>query len=117
LMAEQIDWINELGGMSFAAGRSARSAAHLYAWAERSDYAWPYVPETEARSPLAGTIASPPDLPPAPVCQVLPENGVVDVDPHRTLGRTQIRVGMDPAVDPGAVAALTACVDYVVERL
>ena len=117
LMAEQIDWMNEQGGMSFAADRSARSAAHLYDWAERSDYAWPFVTETEARSPVVGTIEFPPDVDAARVCQVLRENGVVDVEPYRKLGRNQIRVGMYPAVDPDDVAALTACVDYVVERL
>jgi phosphoserine aminotransferase len=28
-----------------------------------------------------------------------------------------LRVGMFPAVDPDDVTALTACIDYVVERL
>jgi phosphoserine aminotransferase len=44
-------------------------------------------------------------------------NGIVDVEPYRKLGRNQLRVGMFPAIDPGDVAALTACVDYLVERL
>src|SRR5699024_6372837 len=71
LMAEQIDWMNEQGGMSFAAGRSMRSAAHLYDWAERSDYAWPFVTETDARSPVVGTIEFTPDLDAARVGQAL----------------------------------------------
>jgi phosphoserine aminotransferase len=44
-------------------------------------------------------------------------NGIVDTDGYRKLGRNQLRVGMFPAVEPADVAALTACVDYVVERL
>jgi hypothetical protein len=48
---------------------------------------------------------------------VLRENGIVDTDSYRKLGRNQLRVGLFPAVDPADVAALTACVDYVVERL
>ena len=44
-------------------------------------------------------------------------DGVVDTEPYRKLGRNQLRVGMFPAVDPDDVAALTACIDYVVERL
>ena len=44
-------------------------------------------------------------------------NGVVDTEPYRKLGRNQLRVGMFPAVDPDDVSALTACIDYVVERL
>lgn len=117
LMAEQIDWMNEHGGMEFAAGRSAKSAAYLYDWAERSDYAVPFVAEVEARSPVVGTIDFTDQVDAKAVCHVLRDNGVVDVEPYRKLGRNQIRVGMYPAVDPDDVAALTACVDYVVERL
>ena len=51
------------------------------------------------------------------VAKILRENGVVDVDPYRKLGRNQLRVAMFPAVDPDDVLALTACIDYVVERL
>ena len=44
-------------------------------------------------------------------------NGIVDTEPYRKLGRNQLRVAMFPAVDPDDVSALTACVDWVVERL
>ena len=44
-------------------------------------------------------------------------NGVQDVFAYRKLGRNQLRVGMYPAVDPDDVAALTACVDYLVETV
>jgi phosphoserine aminotransferase len=53
----------------------------------------------------------------ARIAAVLRENGVVDTEPYRKLGRNQLRVGMFPAVDPDDVSALTACIDYVVERL
>jgi phosphoserine aminotransferase len=36
---------------------------------------------------------------------------------YRKLGRNQLRVGMFPAVEPDDVAALTACVDYLVASL
>jgi phosphoserine aminotransferase len=51
------------------------------------------------------------------VIAALRDNGIVDVNPYRSLGRNQLRVGMFPAVDPEDVEALTACIDYVVERL
>ena len=41
----------------------------------------------------------------------------IQTDGYRKLGRNQLRVGMFPAVEPRDVAALTACIDYVVERL
>ncbi|MGH2927773.1 MAG: phosphoserine transaminase, partial [Solirubrobacteraceae bacterium] len=47
----------------------------------------------------------------------LRKNGIVDTDSYRRLGRNQLRIGMYPAVEPDDVAALTACVDYVVERM
>ncbi len=51
------------------------------------------------------------------IAGVLRENGIVDTDSYRKLGRNQLRIGMFPAVEPDDVAALTACVDYVAERV
>jgi len=51
------------------------------------------------------------------VCQVLRANGIVDTEPYRKLRRNQLRVAMFPAIEPDDVAALTTCVDHVVERL
>ena len=117
LMAEQIDWMGDSGGLDFAAGRSAASAEILYNWAEASEYATPFVHQVEARSPVVGTIDFADEVDAATVCAVLRDNGVVDIEPYRKLGRNQIRVGMYPSVDPADVQALTACVDYVVEHL
>ena len=44
-------------------------------------------------------------------------NGIVDTESYRKLGRNQLRVALFPAIDPDDVAALTRCIDYVVERL
>ncbi|QOR71520.1 phosphoserine transaminase [Ruania alkalisoli] len=117
LMAEQVEWLLAGGGMSFAASRCARSASILYDWAERSEYATPFVTDPKARSSVVGTVDFAETVDAARVASVLRENGVVDIEPYRKLGRNQIRVGMYPSVDPEDVAALTACVDYVVERL
>ncbi len=53
----------------------------------------------------------------AAVAKALRENGIVDVEPYRKLGRNQLRVATFPAVEPDDVRALTACIDFVVERL
>ena len=53
----------------------------------------------------------------AAIAKALRANGIVDTEPYRKLGRNQLRVGMFPAVDPDDVSALTACIDWVVERL
>jgi phosphoserine aminotransferase len=48
---------------------------------------------------------------------VLRQNGIVDTDSYRKLGRNQLRIGMFPAIDPSDVEALTQCIDWVIERL
>jgi phosphoserine aminotransferase len=48
---------------------------------------------------------------------VLRENGIVDTESYRKLGRNQLRIGLFPAIEPADVSALTACIDYVVERI
>jgi phosphoserine aminotransferase len=51
------------------------------------------------------------------VASILRSNGIVDTEPYRKLGRNQLRVALFPAIEPADVEALTACVDWVVERL
>jgi phosphoserine aminotransferase len=117
LLAEQVDWLNDQGGLAWAVGRTADSAARLYTWAEKTPYTSPYVADPGARSQVVGTIDFADEVDAAAVARVLRANGVVDTEPYRKLGRNQLRVGMFPAVDPADVEALTACIDHVVEHL
>jgi phosphoserine aminotransferase len=117
LMAEQIDWMLGLGGLDACVARTAESSAHLYAWAEKSEFATPFVVDPAHRSQVVGTIDFDASVDAAAVAKVLRANGIVDTEPYRKLGRNQLRIGMFPAVDPADVAALTTCVDWVVERL
>jgi phosphoserine aminotransferase len=117
LLADQIRWLLSLGGLSGAVERTRESSSRLYGWAERSEYATPFVTDPDQRSLVVGTIDFADSVDAARLATVLRENGVVDVEPYRKLGRNQLRVGMFPAVDPDDVSALTACIDHVVERL
>jgi phosphoserine aminotransferase len=117
LMAEQLDWLNGQGGLDFAVGRTTDSSNRLYTWAEKTPYTTPYVENADERSLVIGTIDFDEAIDAAAVASTLRGNGIVDVEPYRKLGRNQLRVAMFPAVDPADVEALTACVDYVVERL
>jgi phosphoserine aminotransferase len=117
LLADQIDWLHSLGGLSGAVERTRESSGRLYGWAEKSEYATPFVSDPGQRSFVVGTIDFAESVDAAAVAATLRANGVVDVEPYRKLGRNQLRVGMFPAVDPDDVSALTACVDYVIERL
>ncbi len=117
LMAEQVDWLLARGGLTWAVERTRDSSERLYRWADKSAYATPFVLDPAARSQVVGTIDLDASVDAATVAATLRANGIVDVEPYRKLGRNQLRVAMFPAVDPADVEALTACVDWVVERL
>jgi phosphoserine aminotransferase len=117
LLAEQLDWMNANGGLDFCVGRSTASSQHLYAWAERTSYTTPFVADPAKRSLVVGTVDFDDAVDAAAVAATLRANGIVDVEPYRKLGRNQLRVGMFPAIEPSDVEALTACIDYVVERI
>jgi phosphoserine aminotransferase len=105
------------GGLEWCAARSRACAEHLYGWAERSDYAEPFVAQAAKRSPVVGTIDFDERVDAAQLARTLRENGIVDVEPYRKLGRNQLRIGMFPVTDLADVQALTACIEWVVERL
>ena len=117
LLASQIQWFNENGGLEFSAGRSRRSAEILYTWAEASDFATPFVTQPSERSHVVGTIDFVDEVDAAVVAKVLRRHGVVDTEPYRKLGRNQLRIAMFPSVDPEDVASLCACINYIVGNL
>jgi phosphoserine aminotransferase len=117
LAAEQVEWMLAGGGLPWAAKRSAESASILYGWAERSTLASPYVADPTVRSNVVGTVDFAGTVDAAELAKVLRANGIVDTEPYRKLGRNQLRIGMFPTVDPSDVEALTASIDYVLERL
>ena len=98
MMENQIRWLNNNGGLAWATTRCAKSASILYSWAERSEYAAPFVVDADARS-----------------------NAVVTIDLDERVQASQVlsilRVGVFPSVEPADVMAFTKCVDYVVEHL
>jgi phosphoserine aminotransferase len=117
LLAEQIDWMNAGGGLGFCTARTTESSTHLYEWAEKSAFATPFVADPAKRSLVVGTIDFADEVDAKAVAKTLRENGIVDVEPYRKLGRNQLRVGMFPAVEPSDVEALTAAIDWVVSAL
>ncbi|MEE2569845.1 phosphoserine transaminase [Pseudarthrobacter sp. J64] len=113
----QIQWLNGNGGLDFAAKRTADSAGRVYAWAEASSYATPYVSNPEDRSNVIVTIDFDDSVDAAQVAKILRANGVVDTDPYRKLGRNQLRIATFVAIEPDDVTALLASIDYVVGEL
>ena len=117
LMAEQIDWMNAHGGFDWATKSCAEKAAHVYDWAEASDLATPYVSDPAQRSSVVCTVDLDEAVSADEVAKALRANGVLDTEAYRKLGRNQLRIAVFPAVDRADVEALTACIDYVAERL
>jgi len=117
LLAEQVDWMLSQGGMAWTTERSATSSSILYSWADMSPLAAPFVADPAHRSPVVVTIDFADHIQATALSAALRANGIVDTDSYRKLGRNQLRIGTFPAVEPADVEALTACIDYVLERL
>jgi phosphoserine aminotransferase len=117
LLLEQLDWLNEQGGLAWASKRCEESAGIVYGWAEASAYAAPFVTDPDKRSHTVATIDLDPGVDAGAVARALRANGVVDTEPYRKLGRNQLRVAMFPAIEPADLDTLTRAVDWLVERL
>jgi phosphoserine aminotransferase len=117
LAVQQVEWVNNNGGLEWAASRSDRSADTMYSWAERADYTTPFVAEPAERSHVVATIDLDEGIDATVVSKVLRANGIVDTESYRKLGRNQLRMAMFPAIEPSDVEALTHCIDHVVASL
>jgi phosphoserine aminotransferase len=116
LLAEQLDWMLSLGGLAGMVARTTESSDALYGWAEAHPHATPFVSDPAKRSLVVGTIDFDDEVDAATLAATLRDNGIVDVEPYRKLGRNQLRIAMFPATDPSDVRALTECIDWVLER-
>lgn len=117
LLEAQLRWMLDLGGLDVVAERCKRNTDLLYAWADQHDFAWPFVEDPAHRSTVVATIDLDESIDATYLISVLRDNGIVDVDPYRSLGRNQLRVGCYASVDVEDVQALTDCLNYVVERI
>jgi phosphoserine aminotransferase len=117
LAVQQVRWMNDNGGLEFAAGRSDTSSNIMYSWAEASSYAEPFVKDPAERSHVVATIDIDDSVKATTISAVLRNNGIVDTDSYRKLGRNQLRIATFPAIDPSDVEALTRSIDFVVDAL
>ncbi len=116
LFADQVEWMLAHGGLDWCVRRTAESSSILYTWADKTSYTTPFVTDPAQRSQVVVTIDFD-GVDAAVVASTLRANGIVDVEPYRKLGRNQLRIACFPAVEPADIHALTAAIDYVVERL
>jgi phosphoserine aminotransferase len=117
LLAEQVDWMNQNGGLKWASDRTKQSSDMLYQWAEKNSFSTPFVSNPDNRSQVVVTIDFDDTVDAAKVAKIMRENGIVDIEPYRKLGRNQLRVATFVNTEPAEVSALIECLDYVIERL
>ena len=97
--------------------RTRQSSSILYSWADAHELATPFVADPAGRSLVVGTIDFADTVDAAALASELRENGILDVEPYRKLGRNQLRIGMFPAIEPDDIAQLTRCIDYVLSAM
>jgi phosphoserine aminotransferase len=117
LIDDQLDWMLSAGGLEWCVERCRASSSHLYRWAEASAYASPFVADPAKRSLVVGTLDFEDAIDAAAVAAALRQNGIVDVEPYRKLGRNQLRIAMFPAIPTSDLEALTASIDWIVENV
>ncbi|MDO5503062.1 MAG: phosphoserine transaminase [Actinomycetia bacterium] len=116
MFANQLEWLNGNGGLTWAVERTAESSGLIYDWAEQSPYATPFVSDPAHRSQVVATIDFDDSVDAAAVAKTLRANGIVDTEPYRKLGRNQLRIATFPAVEPDDVRRLVRAIDYVVQQ-
>ena len=117
LMNEQINWFNKNGGLKWCASRTSESSKAIYDWAEASTFATPYVTDKAKRSGVVATVNFDDAIDATLIAKALRNNGIVDTEPYRKLGKNQLRISVFPAVEPEDVRSLLKSIDYVVGQL
>jgi phosphoserine aminotransferase len=117
MVTSQTEWFNEQGGLDWAVRRCDESAAVMYGWAESSEFARPFVADPSDRSHTVATIDFDDTVDAGTLSKILRQNGIVDTESYRKLGRNQLRIAMFPAIEPSDLATLTRAIDWVVGSL
>jgi phosphoserine aminotransferase len=116
-MESQTAWMNGNGGLAWADARTKESSSVLYDWADAATYATPFIANPDHRSQVVVTIDFDEPIDAAGIAKTLRENGIVDTEPYRKLGRNQLRIATFTAIEPDDVRALVASIEYVVDHL
>ncbi|WP_257202513.1 phosphoserine transaminase [Corynebacterium cystitidis] len=116
MLANQVAWMNDHGGLDGMVARTTQSSSLLYKWAENNSVTSPYVEDPAKRSLVVGTIDFADSVDAAEIAKALRANGILDTEPYRKLGRNQLRIGMFPAISSEDIKRLTKAIDYLLEQ-
>lgn len=115
MIAQQLSWMIESGGLAAMNARTASSSSLVYKWAEARPDATPFVSDPTYRSQVVTTIDFDDGVATPAISAFLRNAGVVDIDPYRSLHRNQFRISTFPNVELSDVQALLACIDWAIE--
>jgi phosphoserine aminotransferase len=115
MMDNQVQWMNENGGLDGMVARTTESSSILYDWAEGRAETTPFVTDPASRSLVVGTIDFDDSIDATVIAKTLRANGIIDTEPYRKLGRNQLRIGMFPAIEPEDIRTLTKAIDHILE--
>ncbi|WP_414122590.1 phosphoserine transaminase [Corynebacterium nuruki] len=115
MMDNQVQWMNENGGLDGMVARTTESSSSLYDWAEGRAETTPFVTDPASRSLVVGTIDFDDSIDATVIAKTLRANGIIDTEPYRKLGRNQLRIGMFPAIEPEDIRTLTKAIDHILE--
>ncbi len=113
----QVDRLNSGGGLSEVSARLDRRATDVYQWADNHPLFSPFVAIASERSSVVATIDVADSVNADDICAALRDNGIVDTEAYRKLGRNQMRIAMFPSIDDGDLELLTRCIDHIVAAL
>ncbi|MCF2706967.1 phosphoserine transaminase [Arcanobacterium haemolyticum] len=116
MVANQVEWMLDQGGLAAMSARCTASSSAIYSWATRRPDATPFVVNPQWRSPVVATIDFDDDIRASEISSFLRGEGIVDIDPYRSLGRNQFRFGTFPNVDLADVESLLACIDWAIDH-
>ncbi|MDO4258988.1 MAG: phosphoserine transaminase [Actinomycetaceae bacterium] len=116
MLDQQIQWMNKVGGLAEMEARSRAASGALYDWAQAHPLAEPFVAQ-EFRSHVVATIDLDDSISAPQVIEILRSNGIVDVDPYRSLGRNQLRVATFPNTSLEDAQALVGALDWVIQHV
>ena len=109
--------LNQNPAQRWAVASTKQRSKLLFDWAERTEVTHAFVENPEHRSQVVATINFADHIDALAVAQILRENGIVDTEPYRKLGKNQLRIATFVAIEPADIEALIECIDFVLERM
>lgn len=117
LLDEQVQWMNEQGGLPAMETKTSDGARLIQQWAEDRPFASLFVEDPTLRSPVVTTVDFDADIPLNEITGTLRDVGIYDIEGYRKLGRNQLRIPSFPNIDTSDIEALLATLDWVIARV